>query len=360
MAAQDTGFVRPSLQALINRNIAAIETNVPGADAHTPRGTFNALAYIMAGASHELHGRLDFIARQAFPDTAEAEYMDRWAGIFKVTRKASVKAAGTITITGIDGTLVAEGSKLTTQAGVQYQTTANATIASGSAVVGIEAVQAGSAGNLPTTSTLTFVSPNLGADAEAAASVLAGGTDTESDAALLVRLLDRIQTPPQGGAAHDYIAWAMAVPGVTRAWVYEHEMGIGTVTVRFMTDDTTDDGIPESAMVTFLNETIDVLRPLGCQLYVAAPVADPLDFDLRLKNTSGVVFADATIQAAVEAQLADLIQREAEPGKTLPLTRIHEAISQATGEYDHVINDPTGNVTHTTGHIATVGTFTWS
>ena len=69
-----------------------------------------------------------------------------------------------------------------------------------------------------------------------AAGGLAAGSDAETDESLRARVLRRIQKPPQGGAGYDYVAWALEVPGVTRAWVYPAEMGLGTVTVRFVRD----------------------------------------------------------------------------------------------------------------------------
>ena len=53
-----------------------------------------------------------------------------------------------------------------------------------------------------------------------------------------------------GGAQADYVTWALAVPGVTRAWAAS-EQGAGTITVRFLMDDlrADDDGWPTPADV---------------------------------------------------------------------------------------------------------------
>ena len=79
---------------------------------------------------------------------------------------------------------------------------------------------------------------------------LTGGTDTETDDQLRARILHRIQNPPMGGAQADYVTWALAVPGVTRAWAAP-EQGPGTITVRFLMDDlrADDDGWPTPADV---------------------------------------------------------------------------------------------------------------
>ncbi|MEI7000453.1 baseplate J/gp47 family protein, partial [Klebsiella pneumoniae] len=54
------------------------------------------------------------------------------------------------------------------------------------------------------------------------------------------------QNPLQGGSDADYKKWALAVSGVTRAWVKRRIMGAGTVGVYIMCDgsDTTNNGFP--------------------------------------------------------------------------------------------------------------------
>jgi len=66
------------------------------------------------------------------------------------------------------------------------------------------------------------------------------------------------------------------------------------------------------------------------------------------------------VQAAVEASLRDLIAREAEPGGTLLISRIREAISIAAGESDHVLTSPTTNQTAAAGEIFTMGAIAWA
>ena len=87
---------------------------------------------------------------------------------------------------------------------------------------------------------------------------LTGGTDTETDEQLRARILHRIQNPPMGGAAADYVAWALAVPGVTRAWAAP-EQGVGTITVRFLMDDlrADNDGWPEPDDIQAVADYID-------------------------------------------------------------------------------------------------------
>lgn len=346
-------FARPTLKTLIERAIADIDARLPGADARLPLSNLNVLAHLHGAGVHGLYGFLEWLSRQLMIDTAEVEYLDRWSTIWGVSRTPAAAASGSVTLTGSSGVIVPAGTALARTDGVQYLTTAEVTLAAGTAEPGVIAALAGAAGNL-SGGALSLVTPVAGVDASAqlVGDGLTGGADIETDADLRTRLLARIQAPPHGGAQHDYIAWALEVPGVTRAWVYPAELGLGTVTVRFVRDDDASP-IPDAGEVTAVQDYIDVLRPVTAVVTVAAPVAVPLNF------TIDIVPDTAAIRAAVEAELRDLLLREAEPGATILLSHIREAISLATGETDHILTVPAADVTHTAGQMATFGAITW-
>lgn len=346
-------FPRPTLNEIIDRVLADLSSRVVGVDgAVLRRSVLGAIGRALAGSSHELHGRLDYIARQVFPDSAETEYLDRWASVWGVRRKAAAYAAGSATFTGTSGARIPAGTVLQRQDGALFATTTDAMIAGGTATVPVEATEAGAAGNTPPGVRLSLQQPLGGVQATAVGGELAAGSDTEDDDRLRARLLSRIQQPPQGGADFDYDTWALEVPGVTRAWVYPKEMGPGTVTVRFVRDDDASI-VPDAAEVAAVQAYIASRRPVTAEVFVVAPVAVPLDMTIQIAPNA------AAVQAAVEAEIRDVLRREAEPGGTILISHLREAISIAAGEVDHVIVSPTGNVTHATGQIAVPGTILW-
>lgn len=349
-------FTRPSLSEILERIQADIDSRLEGAEARLQGSVLNVVSYVEAGAVHGLYGFLSWLSLQIFPDTAELEFLNRWGAIWGVTRRAAAIAEGEVTFTGLDGTVIVEGTLLQRADGEQFVTTEEVTIASLAAIAGVEAVIAGLAGNTDEFIELTFVTPIDGVESVSVVStVITGGSDIESDSSYLARLLDRIQQPPHGGSANDYLQWMFEIPGVTRAWVYPLELGIGAVTVRFMMDDLYVDGIPLTADILEAQTYIDEKRPVTADVSVFAPIAVPLDFEIELN------FGDtAAIRASIEANLRDLILRDSEPGGTIFLSRINEAISLAEGEFDHELIAPVADVTHTTGQIATMGTITWA
>lgn len=348
-------FSRPTLPELIERAYADIEAGLPGADARLRRSNLNVLAKAHAAGVHALYGYLGWMAEQLLVDTAGTVFLERHAAIWGVQRVPASFAAGPVAVTGTTGAVVPAGTVLQRSDGARYTATADATLASGAAEVQVASLEAGSAGNALAGTQMVFAEPVPGVlgTAVVAAGGLTQGADRETDEALRGRVLARIQQPPMGGAAADYVAWALQVPGVTRAWVYPLEGGPGTVTVRFVRDNDAS-FIPDSAEVAAVQSYINTVKPVTAQVTVAAPVAAPLALTIALTPDT------TAVRTAVQAELADLLRREARPGGTVLISRVREAISVSAGETNHVLSVPTADVTHDADEMPTLGVITWA
>jgi len=213
----------------------------------------------------------------------------------------------------------------------------------------------GAAGVTAGGTTLSFVSPVSGVQSQATVGVagISGGADEETDAALRARLLLRIRNPSYGGSASDYERWTREIAGVTRVWVYPKWYGEGTVGVGLVYDGRPDI-IPLDGDLETVSTHLETLRPVTAEVLVFAPIPDVIDFTIALNPNT----ADA--RAAVEAELADLLYREAEPGGTIPLSHIRQAISNAVGEYDHTLIAPDAPIVSATAHLPIMGAVTWA
>ncbi|WP_222938773.1 baseplate J/gp47 family protein [Pseudomonas veronii] len=301
-----------------------------------------------------LYGFLEWAAKQAIIDTAEKEYLERWAAIWKVFRKAADYSTGAALLAGAVGSTLTAGTILQRQDGAQYRVLADAVFTDITLQPTVVAVEAGAAGDAPAGTPLFLLSPVAGVQSTGSASTdIDGGLDVETDAQLLSRLLKRIRQPPHGGAASDYELWALEVPGVTRVWVYPLQMGAGTVTVLFVCDGETDI-IPGAPKVAEVQAYIDARAPVTAEVFVAAPVADPLNLAVKLSPNT------AAVQAAARAEVADLIVRDSKPGNPILISRLREAVSIAAGEADNQLTAPTADVAHSTGHMAVPGTINFS
>lgn len=351
-------FETPTRDELILRNEAELALSLG-----TPvlQGSVDAvLARIQALGAFGLHGRLEYLSRQLFPDTAEVAFLERIASIWGVSRKPAVAATGLVEFTGQDQATVPAGTQVQAPTGAVYTTTEELVLVQevgeqdGKGSVNVQAVEAGLAGNLPAATAVQLTQAVSGvASAKAGASGLTGGLETESDEDLRVRLLARIQQPPKGGAEADYVLWALEVPGVTRAWAFGQWMGVGTVGVTFAADDAPGGPIPDQALVDEVNALVQLRRPVTAEAIVFAPTAVPVTFEVSVSPDT------PQVRAAVEFALEDLLSREAAPGETLPLSKVSEAISTAPGESGHTLLSPAADLTPAAGGLLTFGGVTW-
>ena len=348
-------FNRPTVEELIERIQADIEARLPGTDPRLRRSVLDIISRTLAGSVHGLYGYLDHIAEQIIIDTAELEYLERHASNYGISRKAATQAVGSVTFTGSNGSTIPAGTTVQRADGEEFTTDALGTIASGSALVAVTAVNGGDGGNTDAASTVSLTSSLSGINTVATvdANALIGGADTETDDALRARLLTRIQRPPHGGTQADYEQWTLEVPGVTRAWCQPETPAVGQATILFAMEDA--DPIPDAGEVTALQTYIDGLKPVTADIIVSAPVIDTVNFTIAL-----VPAGDATVQAAIQAELEDLVLRKGEPGGTLYISHIREAISRAAGEENHTMSVPAADVVIASTDLAVFGAITWS
>lgn len=370
-----SAYSRPSLTDLINQ--AAQDLSATG-----PLLRFSNLAVLgkaVANLAHLHYGYLDWIALQSNPFTATDQYLEAWAALRKVYRKAATQATGSVVFNGVAGTYLASGTGLSRTDGRLFTTTAGGTVGvDGTVTVDAEADAdpeglTGAWGNtaLGTQMTLATAVPGILATG-VVSTALTGGADLENDTLLRGRMIEAYQNPAQGGAKSDYIRWAKEVPGVTRAWCIPNGEGVGTVVVYIMLDDVRAafDGFPQGTDGCATAETRgttatgdqllvadymdDGRRPVTALVYTKGPSADPQDFTI-----SGIPSGS---QPDVETAIADVLRREGAPDGTtiVPLSHIQSAISAVSGVSEFLITVPTANITCALGDIPTLGTVTFA
>jgi uncharacterized phage protein gp47/JayE len=349
-------YPRPTLADLIDQAQQDLNASIPGADSRLKYGFLFALSGSEAGMAHVLLGYIAWAVRQAFTDTAEAEYLVQEGDNFGLPKQPPQAAIGPINVVGSNGSAIPVDSLWQRQDGVQYRVTVATLVAGGLASCPAVCVITGVIGNAPSGTQVSAVSPLPGVQSAATTGVMAGGAELESDERLRQKILLRKRQPPQGGNFDDYTQWGLRLPGLTRIWPDPNADGLNTMRIRFMMDDTYPNGIPTSGDAANLLALLQPLVPvtLSPNLVVTPPIAQPQNYSIQL-------LPDAPeTRLAVEAELRDLIRRDATPGGTLLISRQREAISIATGESDHVMVSPTANVTATSDdHIHTFGSITW-
>ncbi len=338
-------FERPTLAEIIRRVQADAESRI---GKKVMRWSLaSVMTRVIAGVSHGLHGYIAFVLRQCFTSTAEGNYLERRASEYGIYRLQASKAVGTVTFTGTG--VVPAGTQLQNERGAVYVTTDE----SKDGAAPLEAADAGASGNSEAGMQLTLVSPVVGVMSSAVAGELTGGADAEGDESLRERLLARQKNPPKAGTKADYVAWARQVPGVTRAWCYPQELGMGHVTVRFMTDGMTSNGIPNETMIRRVKDEIEANMPVTAMLHVVAPIPKPLNLTLDILPET------EAIKAKIESAIESVVLAEATPGGSILLTSLDRAISGVGEVTSYRIQSPTDDVAASVGEIFVPGTITW-
>ncbi len=326
----------PTFASLRETYLRDVRNRLPDAAIDGDSDTY-VRATAASSAVYGLYQYLLWIARQIMPDTADTEFLERHAALRGITRKAGTAATGTVTFAGQVGAAIPAGTAVKHLAtGLLCLTDALAQIgADGTAAV---ACRASSVGAVPdyVDEPVLAVSTPTGVQAEATLT-LAGGTDAETDAELLARLLDYLRNPPGGGNAYDYKRWAMAVDGVTAAWCYPLRRGIGTVDVAVLSAA----GLPGDELVATVQAYLEERRPVACPDVLAlapTPLAVPVTVRVRLSGTTLAVVT-AAAQTALAAYFAGLA-----PGALVLRSRLETIISGLTGVVDRELAAPAANV----------------
>jgi uncharacterized phage protein gp47/JayE len=358
----------PSLRDVRTMVRDGLRASLPGSDANVPNSLLRVMSDGMGALAHLTLQYIDWLAKQLLPDSAETVWLDRHANIWLVNsdgttgRKLSTLANGTITITGQPGVVVPQGSTLANAPtfGIQtgYETLEEINVGTGATPVTVRALDAGIQGNMADGQIISFAPILNGVDRDAIVyGSISGGVDTETDDELRARVLQRIQQPPMGGDQTDYVAWVEAVPGVTRAWCNPLEVGLGTVSVRFMMDDLRADnnGFPLQEDVNAVAAYLDTVRPVAVKdVFVVAPIPFPINLTINQ-----LVIDNGSTREAIVLSLTEMLFEKAIPGGTIYSSWIEAAISDTVG-VDHFELVYTTTAMPSPGHLAILGSIIYA
>jgi uncharacterized phage protein gp47/JayE len=156
-----------------------------------------------------------------------------------------------------------------------------------------------------------------------------------------------------GGSQSDWIRWTLEVPGVTDAWAFPLEQGMGTVTTRFLMRDLRADnngGFPLAEDVTTVANYLDTKRPVAVKdTFVVAPIPFPLQMSINSLVTDSV-----STRQNIEQSIRDMLVEKAIPGSTVYNSWVESAISDAVGVNHFELTFAT-TVMPTPGHLAILG-----
>lgn len=374
-------FKRATLSELRDQNRAFMKSELEAVGQLLRFSNLKVLADMDAGMAHLHYAYLDYIAKQSTPFNATDENLAGWMAMKSVYRKpASAARSLSAQAKGTVNAVLAAGSVLNRSDGYQYTTDTELVIATtGYGTTSVTAVLpdisddvtgGGASGNAEAGTILTLDSNAPGIENQVTLLVAAtGGADIEDEEDFRSRGLLAFQNPPQGGSDADYKSWALAVYGVTRAWVKRRLNGAGTVGVYIMCDNNSNGGFPVGTDGISQLEDWGAVKATGDQLAVAdyiyprqtdtaiVFVCSPIQKTINLV-IAGLNDADSTTVAAIKAALTDLFFDAAQPDGTgrVYLSDINLAISSISGTTGYILNSPSANITFNVGEIPVLGT----
>ncbi|MBZ7124617.1 baseplate J/gp47 family protein [Klebsiella grimontii] len=375
-------FKRKTLSELREENRQFMQAELKNVGALLRFGNLKVIADMDAGMSHLHYAYLDYIALQTNPFTSTDEWLAGWMALKQIYRKAATASRSTeVEATGTVGYRLPAGTVLNRSDGYQYVTDAELIIGSGKkGTVAITAILpdltddstgGGSDGNADAGTILTLDANVSGIDNSLTLiNPATGGTDIEGVEDFRQRGLLAYQNPPQGGSDADYKKWALAVSGVTRAWVKRRGMGVGSVVIYIMCDgnDATNNGVPTGTDGVSSLEDWGVIKATGDQgrvadyiyplqadtaiIYVCSPIKKVVDLII-----SGIPNTDSDTIQAIKDAINLLFFENGNPdgnGK-IYLSDINGALSQVEGSTGYVLESPAQNIILETGELPLLG-----
>ena len=260
---------------------------------------------VLAGEVYRLQAGMDWLWRQAFPQTATGEQLDRHGAQRGVARQGAEKAQGVVSfsrylplefdLTIPQGTVCAASG----EEAVEYETLAPATLPAGDLTVdvAVQAVLGGSGGNAAPGYVNTLVTPVTGIEYVVNQAAFTGGRDPEGDEAYRERILEAYQRCATTGNAGFYEGEARKVPGITKVQALPRANGVGTVTVFAWGEG----AAPGAAVLDQLEAELQAQREIGVTVTVAAATPLPVNVSANVRPQTGADFQQ--VKTAVEAAL---------------------------------------------------------
>lgn len=337
-------LIVPTLAEIRSTILRDIQSLNPQADITVDSDNY-ARASSLAAVAEGLYAHQKWIIKQFFPDTADTDYLEKHAGLRGIRRRNATYASGLgASVKGNNGVTIPIGEQITTKTGHFYEVIEAGTIRNGSALLKVRSLKTGANQNIQIETPASFMSAPVGIQSDCTLLNITGGTDAESDASLLARLLEHIRRPPAGGNKYDYKNWALSVDGVDAAFVYPLRRGLGTVDIAI----TSNNDVPSDETIRRCQAFIDEVRPVTAkEALVIKPKVTRINFNIQVK-LNGVSLAE--IKPAIQRALSDHFDTII-PADDFVVSQCEAVVSDLIGVVDRRFIAPSANrkVNLTTG-----------
>lgn len=291
-----------------------------------------------------------------FPMWAWGEWLDLHGVSAKVTRKQASRASGHVTVTGIAGTIIEEGTVFCTEGttdveSVEFATTEEATIPEqGTIDIPVASVLTGATYNVTRNTVTLQKQPNENITSVTNENPIRGGTDEEDDDTYRERILEKLRSAEVSfvGCDADYVRWAKEVSGVGSAVVEPEWKGPGTVKV--VVADPDGSAVGEETLKAVENYIVSPKDRLKRLAPIGASVTISTVQDMTMKYRAVIELeSNYSVDNVKEAFLSALktYYRTAKDNEEIRYTVVSALLSNTAGVIDFSglkINSGTDNI----------------
>lgn len=306
-----------------------------------------------------LYAELDNVLAFGFADSSYGQFLEQRTKELGIYRKQARKATGSVTFTGEVGTVIAIGTKVSTDESepLYFLTTEEKTLDSiGEATIPVKAEAAGANGNVAQQTITLTLGDLVGVTSVINSTAFTGGVDEEEDNALLERYLEKVQTPATSGNKYQYRNWAKSVAGVFEANVYPIWNGPGTVKVVLLGDNGRS---PDQTIIQNTSAYIEENRPIGASVTVTGATEVSINVSIDVVLTAGYTLTQG------ESEIVDALNGYfQEIAFVDPIIRYNQIVSLVLNtrsilDFTNLtLNGGTSNLTLSEEEVAIVGTVT--
>lgn len=295
---------------------------------------------------------LDSVIPISFVDETSGEYIDKRCNEYGITRKAGTKATAVIHITGTDGSAIDKGKVFTTDDGLQFEVNESTVISLGVATVTATAVEIGDEYNVGT-GTITKQIISTSGITSVTNEPATGGSNAETDLALVTRLYEYLQKPATSGNVSHYKKWALEVDGVGDAKVLPLWNGNGTVKVLIVGNNKEP---VDATIVSNCALHIEESRPIGAAITVesAAGIAINISATVVINSTTTI----ETVKENFITSLSEYLKTISFVKYTIAYNRIAYMLLDINGVEDYTlltVNGGTSNAVIADNQVPVIG-----
>ena len=315
----------------------------------------SARMYALAAQVYALYVQADWVTRQAFPQTAEGEYLDYHAQLRSLERKPALPAQGTVRFTAGEAAQsdrsIPQGTVCMTAGLVRFATTQAAVLPAGELTVDVpvQALEPGTAGNVSAQTVVSMAVAPMGIASCTNPQAFAGGADGEGDEELRARILDTFRRLPNGANAAFYEQGALSFDQVAAATAVPRPRGVGSVDVIVSTLA----GTPGEELLEQLQDYFEQRREIAVDVQVKAPTPVTVNVAVQVKAKGG--WDKTQVLDQVEETLESWFDGKL-LGQDVLLARLGSLIYGCDGVENYAVSAPAADLAVDAGQLPVLGT----